>query len=199
MIKIIFFDIGGVLFKVGDFENDFIPQRFGFNRKEFSNHFGKYSDMCESGKISDNEYFRMTSKKFGVSPKKLKKEWLELYTRKNRQNKAVFKIAHQLKASGYKLGIISNTKRIYSTLRKKIGDLSIFNPKITSYKAKIMKPDKRIFALACRLAKVKPAEAVFIDDRIVNVRGSRASGMKAIHYRNPAQLKKYLRKLGMKF
>lgn len=199
MIKIIFFDIGGVLYKIADFENDFAVRYFGLPQKEFAEHFERFSRACENGKISDDKYLQITTKRFGVGNKKLKKEWTILYARKNRLNIGVMKIAMHVRTAGYKIGIISNTKRMYDRLRKKIGDLSAFKINVLSYQVGASKPSRKIYIYACKRAGIKPSEAVFIDDRMKNVRGAERAGMHAIHYRNSAQLRKDLKMLGIRF
>jgi putative hydrolase of the HAD superfamily len=45
------------------------------------------------------------------------------------------------------------------------------------------KPDPRIFEHACTLACVKPAEAVFVGDRLdVDIAGAKAAGMRAVWF-----------------
>lgn len=199
MIRAIFFDVGGVLISIAGFEDENAAEAFHVNRREFDIIATKFSDPCEEAKISDNEFLRKFSAAFGLDFKFVKKVWLKEYLKRLKLNKDVYKIAYSLKKKGYKIGVISNTKKMYTTINNNKKVYSGFSPVVLSYKAKIIKPNKKIYALACRLAKVKPAETIFIDDRIVNVKGARAFGMKAILYKNPTQLKKDLRALGLKF
>ncbi len=53
---------------------------------------------------------------------------------------------------------------------------SHFDHKFVSYKLKMQKPSKRIFAYALRKLKVKPEEALFIDDKEANLRPARGIG-----------------------
>jgi 2-haloacid dehalogenase len=59
------------------------------------------------------------------------------------------------------------------------------------------KPDAAIYRLACRAGGFQPAEAVFIDDVLINVDGARAVGMAAIHHRSAAETIAQLRALGL--
>ncbi len=49
----------------------------------------------------------------------------------------------------------------------------------------------------CRIGGFAPADAVFIDDLMVNVEGARAIGMAGIHHRSAAETAAELRALGL--
>lgn len=59
------------------------------------------------------------------------------------------------------------------------------------------KPDHTIFRLALQLTQVAPEEALFIDDRALNLECARSYGMHTIHYQSPAQLQEELRRLNV--
>ncbi len=197
MIRAIFFDAGGVLITVDGFETASLARKLGLNPKKFLQLLEKYHDPCESGKISDDFFLGKISEAFAVGKKQLKEKWLKIYCQSARRREPVYKIAFALKKCGCKIGIISNTKKMYTPFNNKRKVYAGFRPIILSYKVGVVKPHKKIYSLACKRAKVKPAEAVFIDDRIINVKGARAFGMKAIHYRNVRQLKRQLKELGL--
>ena len=199
MIRAIFFDAGGVLISIADFEDERAAESLHVNKREFDIIAAKFSDPCEEAKISDNEFLGKFSRAFKLDFSFVKKVWLKEYVKRLKLNRDVYKIAFALKKRGYKIGVISNTKKMYTTINNREKVYSGFSPVVLSYKAKMIKPNKKIYALACRRAHVRPSEAVFVDDRIVNVKGGRAFGMKAILYKNPAQLKKDLRGLGLNF
>ena len=198
MIKIIFFDVGGVLAS-GNFESERASKSLRVNKREFDAIIVRFSGPCEEAKISDNDFLKRFSDKFDLSFSNVKNIWTKAYEKNLKVNKYMYRLVFALKKLGYKIGIISNVKKIYTTINNKKKVYSGFSPVVLSYKVKIIKPNKKIYLLSCRLAKVKPSEAVFIDDRIKNVRGARVFGMKAILYKNPAKLKKDLRRLGLNF
>lgn len=199
MIKAIFFDAGGVLVSIADFEDEHAAEALHVNRRKFDIIAARFSDPCEEAKISDNEFLRKFSEEFNLDLATVKKIWMKTYEKELKINKAVYRLAFALKKKGYKIGVISNTKKMYTLINNKKKVYSGFSPVVLSYKVRIIKPNERIYALACRRANVRPAEAVLIDDRIKNVKGAQAFGMKAIHYKNPIQLKRELRWLGVKF
>ena len=56
---------------------------------------------------------------------------------------------------------------------------SRFGDIVVSGREKLLKPDPAIYYLALDRFRLKPAEALFIDDREINVEGARAVGMQA--------------------
>jgi 2-haloacid dehalogenase len=68
---------------------------------------------------------------------------------------------------------------------------------VVSGDEKTRKPFADIYEILLKRYNVEPAEAVFIDDAIVNVQGAEAVGIKAIHFHSPEQLKESLRSLGV--
>lgn len=59
----------------------------------------------------------------------------------------------------------------------------VFDAIVLSGQVGLAKPDVRIFHLAAARIGVPPADCVFVDDLIGNVRGAVAAGMVAIHHR----------------
>ena len=63
-----------------------------------------------------------------------------------------------------------------------------FDHVIASCDVKLLKPDPRMYELALARAGCRAEEAVFIDDRAVNVEGARALGLQAVLYETREQV-----------
>ncbi len=63
--------------------------------------------------------------------------------------------------------------------------LDLFDPIVESSRVGVRKPDVRFYEMACELAKVSPAEVVFLDDLGVNLKPARALGMTTIKVSDP--------------
>lgn len=63
----------------------------------------------------------------------------------------------------------------------------------------IRKPYSKIYQIILDRYKIIPEKSVFIDDRIENITAAKTMGIHGIHFRNPAQLKNDLLKLGVIF
>ncbi|PJH76373.1 MAG: hypothetical protein CO064_01585, partial [Anaerolineae bacterium CG_4_9_14_0_8_um_filter_58_9] len=95
----------------------------------------------------------------------------------------------------YRTGLLSNAwsdMRAY-LIGQNIAD--VFDTIVISAEVGIMKPDARIYQLALEKLGVAPAEAVFVDDFIVNIEGARAVGMYAIQFTRPDQTLEELKQL----
>ena len=58
----------------------------------------------------------------------------------------------------------------------------------------MIKPDAQAYRFVLHKLKVKPHEALMVDDRLQNIRGARRIGMNGIVYVNSQQFKKALAK-----
>jgi putative hydrolase of the HAD superfamily len=95
----------------------------------------------------------------------------------------------------YRIGLISNAWGDLREwiLREKFDD--VFDSMIISAEVGVMKPKPEIYLLALEQLCVSPAEAIFVDDFIVNVEGARAVGMSSIQFKDSKQTVTALRKL----
>ena len=59
---------------------------------------------------------------------------------------------------------------------------------VISAETAIVKPDPRIFAQACKRFRLKPAEALFVDDSEKNIEAARALGFHTHHFTDPTAL-----------
>jgi len=65
--------------------------------------------------------------------------------------------------------------------------LGLFDHIVESSKVGVRKPDPAFYELACQMAGVEPAEAVFLDDLGVNLKPAAAMGMTTIKVTSPEQ------------
>jgi putative hydrolase of the HAD superfamily len=88
--------------------------------------------------------------------------------------------ARDLRSAGLRTGILSNLPRtLGERLRTEPGFLEHFDQVTFSYELGFIKPEAPIYQHAIEGLGVKPAEALFLDDRPENVEGARAAGIHA--------------------
>jgi len=88
--------------------------------------------------------------------------------------------ARDLRSAGLRTGILSNLPRtLGERLRSEAGFLDHFDQVTFSYELGVIKPEAAIYWHAIEGLGVKPAEALFLDDRLENVEGARAAGIHA--------------------
>ncbi|MFH0948979.1 MAG: HAD family phosphatase [Candidatus Aenigmatarchaeota archaeon] len=200
MIKAVIFDMGGVVL---DYSMN-MAYKYLSGMLETDIRKLKYTISCiepefMKGKINKYEFWKSVSRKLGIkyNRKLASTLWLRNYAVKSRMRKDVINIAIRLKRNGYRTVMISNTIKDHVAYNKKRRRYRFFNPVILSCDVGMVKPDKNIYLLAAKRLKLKPRECVFIDDAKINVIGARKAGMKAIHFRNPRQLKVGLRRMNV--
>ncbi|MCX8205795.1 MAG: HAD family hydrolase [Candidatus Micrarchaeota archaeon] len=105
----------------------------------------------------------------------------------------------QLRAQGYKTGLVSNSS-VFAVkhIKEKTRLLDYIDYPVFSYNVGAVKPDLRLFREVLRRAKCRPDEAVMIGDKMGDdVLPPRKIGMNSIHYKGYPSLKKELAKLGV--
>jgi len=95
-------------------------------------------------------------------------------------NTELIEYARQLRPR-YRTGIVSNS---FVGAREKeqaaYGFEDLVDDIIYSHEVEVVKPDPRIYALACARLNVRPDETVFLDDMEYAVAGARQAGIHAI-------------------
>lgn len=111
------------------------------------------------------------------------------------------RLAASLRAAGYPLGILSNTcEAHWLHAVKNFGVLTqLFEPTVTSYETKSMKPDPAIYKVAAVRAGLEPQELFFVDDRMENVEAARKLGWTAVQFTTPLQLANDFERLVLAF
>ena len=91
----------------------------------------------------------------------------------------VFKYIPEL-VKHYKLGVISDTWPSLDRVFKNAGVREYFSTFIMSSVLGVLKPHELMYITALKELDVKPEEALFIDDNIVNVEAARKLGMQGL-------------------
>ena len=101
-----------------------------------------------------------------------------------------------LRVAGFQTALLSNLHLRFSAhLRSNSEWLQLFDHLIFSSEVGLLKPDPAIFLNCLEALRVKPEQALFIDDRGANVETAIALGIYAIKYESVPQLAKNLKAL----
>lgn len=120
--------------------------------------------------------------------------WVETIGGPVEENVALLR---RLKAAGSPVHALSNFAAVKFALARQIYDfLNEFDVCVISGHVGVVKPDPRIFDILFERVGRPPADLLFIDDSLANVRASEAAGMAAIHYRPGVDLESELRSRG---
>lgn len=105
--------------------------------------------------------------------------------------------ANQLRASGLKVGVLSNMHpEMVVYCRKHFSWLKEFDFLTFSGEVRLIKPDPAIYEYTLRGLGVKAAESLFLDDREVNIRAAQALGIYALRFESIEKLRRELAAAG---
>jgi HAD superfamily hydrolase (TIGR01509 family) len=186
MIKAIIFDCFGVLTSDG-----WLPLKnkyFGDDATLFQK-ASELNKKVDSGLISYDEFTEKIGKMAGIAADEARR-----LIESNVNDEKILELVETLKPK-YKIGMLSNAgadwlNRLFNERQRRLFDATAL-----SYETGIVKPDPRAYEIIAARLKIKPHEAVFIDDQEKYAAGAEAVGMKFILYRDYPQLRTDLEKV----
>jgi putative hydrolase of the HAD superfamily len=202
-IKAVIFDFGGVAL---DFsfqgEDAHIAHHLGISAHHVSRACKRHAVPAHHGRISNQ---RMTSSRhlqalahdLNVPVDKMRRAYHKALDATQHIRPAVIRLVKDLQKRGYRTPLISNTCALYAESNVRNGWFKHFSPRILSHEVGCKKPDKRIYQVALRKIRAKPAECVFIDDKEVCLKPARRMGIHVIKYTTLTRVKNKLKKLGV--
>ena len=105
-------------------------------------------------------------------------------------------LLEELKKQGYLCYVLSNwSAETFLDTKEKFSFLNFFDGLIISGEEKLIKPDPKIFHLACERFNLIPENTIFIDDRIENINAASKLNFQTIHLTNPNDIKLLVKKI----
>lgn len=195
-IRAVFFDLGGVLLRT-EFQapRQQLTERLGMEYDDlvkivFDSNSGIKATM---GEISSEEHWNSVMKR-------LKRPASELIAIRDEffagdiLDRTLLDYLRSLRGK-YKTGLISNAwgdLRDY-IVKEKFDDA--FDKMIISAEVGAAKPEPKIFQIALEQFGVRPNEAVFVDDFLINIEGCEKVGIKGIHFQDTESTLRQLKKI----
>ncbi|KUL95274.1 2-haloalkanoic acid dehalogenase [Bosea sp. WAO] len=106
-------------------------------------------------------------------------------------------VLEELKERGEKVYAITNFSREkWAECLVRFPFLRSFDGAIVSAHERLLKPDPAIYRVLTERYELDAGDCIFIDDSEKNVLGARSVGMRAVHFREPIDLRGELRALG---
>jgi putative hydrolase of the HAD superfamily len=153
----------------------------------------------DRGDLTAEVYWSMFAKDAGaeIGPGRLK-EICELdMAMWSNINSGMVEWARQLRASGMKVGLLSNMHPdMVAHCRRNFEWINNFDFTTFSGEVRLIKPDPAIYEHTLRGLGVKASEALFLDDREVNIQAARGLGIASIHVQSAERLRKDLQAAG---
>lgn len=146
--------------------------------------------------IPEEEFIADLKKNLGyTAPSNIYEYFERAYDKQVRPNVELLRYLDEVRKTGVKTAILSNTIAIYSGIQEKSG-ISIeagFDPILYSWEVEMLKPYKEIFELAVRRLGSEPGEIVFIDDKEEHLRGARSVGIQTVLFEDTDSVIKRIR------
>ncbi len=199
-IKAVIFDYGEVLCHAPtDAENAKLAAFFKIDTRSLLGLWERNRGPYDRGDLTSRVYWSMLAKDAGVeipSAEIHKISELDMAMWSN-INSSMVAWASQLRASGLKIGLLSNMHPdMVSHCRKHFAWLDSFDSVTFSAEVRMIKPDPAIYQHALRGLGTAAAETLLVDDREGNVRAAQELGLHAIRFKSVAQLRSDLEALG---
>jgi len=195
-LRAVYFDLGGVIVRT-EFQapRQHLAERLGLEYEDIVKAVfeGESSRRASIGAISEDEHWAAVVHKLHLPASETQAVRDEFFAG-DIIDRSLLDFMRGLRKT-VKVGLISNA---WSGARPWIVSQKFedaFDIMIISAEVGVMKPDPRIYQVALEQLDMAPAEAVFLDDFIENVKGAQEEGMAAIHFVEPEQAMKELNKL----
>jgi putative hydrolase of the HAD superfamily len=197
MIKLILFDLGGVLFTDGT--SKFIKSvstRYNIPlEKVFEIVNGELGLKYREAQITRDEFWNQLVSKLSLTENiiDLENEWISYYELFEKTKEIIIKLKEK-----YKVYYLSNNvKERAERLNEKFDYLKLFDGGVYSHEVKAIKPDPKIYGFALNKAGFSANETVFIDDKESSLEPAKKMGIETILFENSDKLEADLIKLGV--
>jgi putative hydrolase of the HAD superfamily len=187
-IQAVIFDLAGVLLHTirGTFAG-LMAERLGVTEVETSRLLGtQENDMWDMGEMNDDEFFTFALELLNL-PMNLKPVLEKFVVDDFCIDQEMLAAVHELHKS-CNTALLTNFPSHVHTFMQTVWRVDgAFDHIIASCDVKLIKPDPRIYQLTLERLDCRPDEAVFIDDRPVNVVAAEELGIHGIMYQSREQ------------
>ena len=193
MIKLIIFDIGGVIVDFWeDLYYDYLSGKIGIKEKKVREIFEPLVLKSELGILKQSDMEHVASKQLGIPRSHL--EWNDAYKHLAKTNFETVNIIKRLRRK-YTVVMLSNIGRSRLNITRRYFVNKKWDGKIfASCDIGMRKPNPKIYKYVLEKMHVAPKETLFIDNLRENVEGAKRAGLNGIWFKNPEQLREDLAK-----
>jgi HAD superfamily hydrolase (TIGR01509 family) len=199
MIKLLMFDIGGVLIDFTETQyihylhKEVLPD---VPERRLEKFIMPLITLMEYGTLSVTELEHMVGKHFDIEGLDL--HWVDGFLKLSKPRKNVIALLDRL-ADDYDAVLLSNVSYSrFDELEERYLKMMKVKSIYTSCSLKMRKPQPGIYEYVLSKNKVKPKEALFVDNQIENVIGAEKVGITSVWFRDYKKLVEDLRDKGVK-
>jgi putative hydrolase of the HAD superfamily len=172
----------------------------GLPQEHFESLYWADRHAYDEGKLTGLAFWQKLLQNAGLANENGLAEELNLWDARmwTTQNPAMLAWQLALKQQGIKTAILSNMgDNVLANVERTFDWPSRFDVLVWSYQLGIAKPDPAIYLHTLRELDVVPGEALFLDDKAVNIEAAQALGMRAILFSDVARLRADLIRAGL--
>jgi putative hydrolase of the HAD superfamily len=183
MLKAIIFDYGKVLTFPPTAEDwGRLAGVFGVTVEKLQQQYWGLRDKYDRAVFTGDSYWRAVAEHLGktINAEDVAKLVALDNTQWTNANPEMLDFAWRAKAAGLKIGILSNMQSdMLKAMREKLPWLDRFDHQTYTCEVGAIKPEPESYFIVLHALGVKPGEAIFFDDKQVNIDGALAVGMHA--------------------
>jgi len=196
-LRILFFDIGGILLSNGwgHESRKEAAEKFGLDYDEVNSLHNFIFNVYEIGSITLNEYLDRVI--FNHPRDFVREDFKEfMYAQSKELPDMLQWLKEWKKDCGFRIISINNEGKELNDYRvQKFKLHECFDAFISSCEVKMRKPDPRIFELAMGIAQASPKQCVYFDDRIMFAKAAERLGIRSFQHTDFETTKKILNDL----
>jgi len=188
-IKVIIFDMGGVLIKTVDRrQRTELAKQFNKSYDEIDKivYGSDSSQKATRGEISETDHFLNVLTSLGVPDYGIE-EFQEAFWGGDELDLDLIEFI-SAKKDQFQFGMLSNAMSdIRKWLMNHYDFLNLFDITFFSAEQKMAKPDPQFYLAILKEFDVNPNEVIFIDDFVENINAAKSLGMLTVHYHSTKQ------------
>lgn len=196
MIKAVIFDWGGVMSPSGapdEAANNFV-ESLKVTKEEANRLLALGANQLKRGLVDENEFWTLIEKEHGSTLSTSQRDiWIK--PDKFAPTAEMVQLVEDIKTSGRKVGVLSNTFPASAAAIREHGWYEPFDVVLLSSDEGMAKPDTEFYQLALEQLQVNPNQAVFIDDQQYCLDAAEDLGIKVILAVNQADINMQVRAL----
>jgi putative hydrolase of the HAD superfamily len=172
---------------------------FNLRPDVFRSLYEKNRRLYDRGDITAQRYWELLGVDAGITLTSSQLDQLRAWDVEmwSRLNPVMVDWVGALHSAGMKTGLLSNMHAdMIVRVRQSFAWFSQIDCPIFSHEVRLAKPEPAIYGRCLESLQISPRQAMFIDDRAVNVEAAHKLGMSAIRFQSAMQLKQELRALG---
>lgn len=198
-VKVLFFDVGGVLLTNG-WDRDarrLACECFDLDWEDFQDRHDFVAPDFEMGRLTMEEYLHRTI--FYRQQPFTEDEFVAFMKAQSAAMPDSLALLSDLASSGeYVLATLNNESRELNDHRiETFGLRRYFSMFMSSCYLGMRKPEEDIYRVAVDVTQHRPEECVFIDDRMLNLECAERAGIHPIHFSDADQLRASLNEFGV--